>query len=54
MSWKDVARRGIHLGTCKAEFRPFEDGECYTCMFYLDDCHYLVRSSEQTANEVKG
>jgi len=26
-----------------ADFQPFIDGECYTCMFFVDmDCPYLV------------
>ena len=41
--WKDLEKRGKHRGTCMADFHPFEDGECYTCMFFVDyDCPYLV------------
>lgn len=39
----DLEKRGKHRGTCTAEFSPFADGECYTCMFLVDDdCPYLV------------
>ena len=43
MDWKDLENRGVHRGRCNADFQPFSDGECYTCMFWVDmDCPYLM------------
>ena len=44
VNWLDLEKRGEHLGKCTADFRPFSDGECHICMFYVDEkCPYLIR-----------
>jgi len=42
---RDIGPRHEYHGTCSADFGCYSDGECYECMFWVDnDCPYLINT----------